>query len=102
MSEKNLPILRLISSLDNSVVEVTIIGSDAYYITCKLKKVKVFAIFIKDLEFQAAREAKLETNLKSIIPDKVVSWFFKCVFKNKLRYTLFSSKIWSKNHIEEK
>lgn len=69
------------------------IDADAYYAACKLKRAQVFIISIRDLEFQAAKKVRLETNLKSVILEKYYDLLY--VFsKKKLRYTLFLSKIW--------
>lgn len=52
LDKKNLLILIFISTLDKSVINIVIIGADAYcYIAYKLKKDQIFAIFIKNLEF---------------------------------------------------
>ena len=37
---------------------------------CKLKKAQVLPISIKNLEFQAVKEARPETNPKSVLPKK--------------------------------
>ena len=54
-------------TLDISVVNVAMIGANAYYATCKLKQAQVFAASMRDLEFQIAKEAKLEIDPKSVI-----------------------------------
>ena len=46
------------------------IGADAYRTACKLKGAQVFAVSIRDLEYQAEKEAKPETNLRSIVPEE--------------------------------
>lgn len=43
------------------------INAGTYHKACKLKKVQVFAISMKNLEYQIYKEAKLETDLKSIV-----------------------------------
>lgn len=48
-------------------VDVTIIDIDTYYVTYKLKKTRVFAISIRNLEYQAKKKAKSKTNLRNII-----------------------------------
>ena len=46
------------------------IGANAYHATCKLKKTQVFAVFMKNLDYQVEKEARLETDLRSIVPEK--------------------------------
>ncbi len=46
------------------------IDADTYYATCKLKRAQIFAIFMIDLEFQVAKKARSETNLKSVVLEK--------------------------------
>lgn len=46
------------------------IGADTYRIACKLKKAQVFAVSIRDLKYQAEKEAKPKTDSKSIVQDK--------------------------------
>lgn len=43
------------------------ISVDIYRVACKLKKAQVFAVSMRDLEYQAKKEAKPEINLKNII-----------------------------------
>lgn len=50
-SIKSLPILIYISIFGTKKVNVAIIGTDIYSITCKLKEAQVFAISIRDLEY---------------------------------------------------
>lgn len=58
------------SSLKTQIIDIAMIGTDAYHTTCHLKKAQVFAILIKDLQYQAKKEARVETNPKIIIPKK--------------------------------
>lgn len=46
---------------------MAIIGANACCVTCKLKKDRVFTIFMRDLEYQVEKEAKLKTNLRTVI-----------------------------------
>lgn len=41
-----------ISLFDIQEVNVAIISTDAYYVACKSKSTQIFALFIKDLEYQ--------------------------------------------------
>ncbi len=52
---------------NTDIVNVAIIGADAYCATCKLKGAYVFAVSMRDLEFQVAKEARPETDLKSVV-----------------------------------
>ena len=51
LNKKDLLISILISLFDKSIVKITIIDTDAYYLACKFKKAQVFIIFMKNLEF---------------------------------------------------
>lgn len=57
--KEKLPILTLetkISTLAIKKINVAIMDTNAYYTTCKLKRVQVFAIFTKDPEYQVEKE----------------------------------------------
>lgn len=43
------------------------IGVNAYCVACKLKSAQVFVVSIKDWKYQTAKEAKPETDLRSIV-----------------------------------
>lgn len=58
--KKNIPIPSQIQTLNIIELNTTIIGADAYRAACKLKKVQIFTIFIKDLEYQTEKEARSE------------------------------------------
>ena len=70
LGKKDLPISIPIPVLDKSVVDVAMIGADAYCTTCKLKEAQVFALSLRDLEFQVAKEVRSKTDLKSIISEE--------------------------------
>ena len=61
-----------------------------YRFVCQLKKAQVFAIFIKNLEFKAEKEARPETNLKTIVLEKYYD--FLDVFLKKNSDILFLNK----------
>ena len=67
---KDLQILIWESTLDTKEINIAIIGVDAYCATCTLKKAQVFAISMENLEYQAKKEARPETNLKSILSEE--------------------------------
>ena len=46
------------------------IDTDIYQTVCKLKETYIFIVFIRNLEYQAKKKAKSETNLKIIIPEE--------------------------------
>ena len=64
------PISILAPILGTDVVHVAIIGADAYRLACKLKGAQVFAVSMKDLEFQAEKKARPETDPKSVVPEE--------------------------------
>ena len=49
-------------------IDIAIIGTDAYCIVCHLKKTQVFAILIRNIQYQAMKETRAKTNPKSIVP----------------------------------
>lgn len=51
-------------------VNITMIGIDAYYITCHLKKAQVFILFLRDFQYQITKKAKAKINSKNIIPEE--------------------------------
>ena len=67
LSKKELPTSTLATTFRKNVEDVAMIGADAYCLVCQLKGAQVFAILIRDLEFQAKKEARLETNLKTVL-----------------------------------
>lgn len=60
--EKELTISTLAVSFRKDVIDIAIIGSDAYCLACQLKKAQVFAVSMKNLELQANKNAKAKTN----------------------------------------
>lgn len=41
--------------------------ANTYYLFEQLKNIRIFAISMKNIEFQAKKKARLETNLKNVI-----------------------------------
>ena len=39
-------------------IDITMISANVYYATCYLKKAQVFAILMKDIEYQAEKEVR--------------------------------------------
>ena len=75
-----MPIPPQTSTLGTKKVDVAMIGANAYRAACKLKKAQVFAVSMKDLEYQAEKEAKPETDPKMVVPAKyqdLLDVFFK-------------------------
>ena len=62
------PISTLAPTFGTDVVDVVMIGADAYRLAYNLKRVQVFAVSMRDLEFQAEKEARPETDPKSVVP----------------------------------
>ena len=67
---EGLPIPIQVTTLGTSKIDVVIIGAHGYCVACKLKRAWVFAISMRDLEYQAEKEAKPETNPRSIVPEE--------------------------------
>lgn len=59
-----------VSTLDIKEVKITIIGMDAYRTAYKLKRAQVLAISMRNLEYQVEKEARPETNPKTIVPEE--------------------------------
>lgn len=51
INKQVLPISILTSKLDKSVINITIIGANVYYVASKLKRAQVFAVSVGNLEF---------------------------------------------------
>lgn len=66
-------------------IEIAIISIDFYQIACYLKEAQVFALSIKDLIYNRIK-AKVETNLKSVIPKEYQD--FRDLFSKKNFNTL--------------
>ena len=91
--KEKLPTSTLAPIFRKNVEDVAMIGPDAYHLPQQLKRAQVFAILIRDLEFQAAeKQAKPETNSKTVVIEEYHD-FFDMFSKKRLRYTLFSLKI---------
>ncbi len=48
-------------------IDITMIGTDAYCIAYCLKKAQVFAISMRDIQYQAEKEARAKTDPKSVV-----------------------------------
>lgn len=68
--KKKLRFSTLISIVGKNVVNVEMIGGDAYYLACQLKWAQVFAGFMRSLEFLAENKVRFKRNLKSIVPER--------------------------------
>ena len=77
------------------------IGVDAYCIACRLKRAQMFAVSMKDILYQAEKEAKAKTNPKSVVPQKYHD--FLDVFSKKNSNTFPPHQKYDyKIHLEEK
>lgn len=56
------------SELKAKDINIAIIDVDVYYVTRRSKKAQVFAILIKNIEYQVEKELRARTNLQDIIP----------------------------------
>ena len=55
------------SSFKTQDINIVIISANIYYTTCYLKKAQVFAISIKDIQYQVKKKAEAKINLKNIL-----------------------------------
>ena len=65
-----------------------------YCLTCQLKNTKIFAVFLKDLEFEAKKKARPKTNWKTVVLKEYHN--FLDVFSKKNSDTL--SLYWKYNY----
>ena len=76
------------------------ISADAYCAACRLKGAQVFAVSMKDIQYQAEKEARVETDLRSVVPQEYHD--FLNIFSKKDLDTLFSHQKYNhKIHLEE-
>ena len=74
------------STSNTKDVDIAMIGADAYRAACRLKEAQVFAVSLKDLQYQAEKEARAETDPKSVVPEEYHD--FLDVFSKKNSDTL--------------
>ena len=70
-NKKKLPILipaTKKSDLKAKNIDIAIIGADAYCEACRLKGAQIFAVSMRDIQYQTEKEVRAETNLKSVVP----------------------------------
>ena len=67
-------------------IHIAMIGADAYYVACRLKRAQVFAVSMKDIQYQAEKKARAETDPTSVIPQEYYN--FLDVFSKKDSNTL--------------
>ena len=48
-------------------IDIIMIGGDTYCTACFLKEAQVFAVSMRDIQYQAEKEDRAETNLKSVV-----------------------------------
>ena len=81
-------------------IDIAIIGANAHCAACHLKRAQVFAISMRDIQYQAEKEARAETNPKSVVPQEYHD--FLDVFSKKNSDTLPPyQKYDHKIHLEE-
>ncbi len=51
-------------------IDIAMIDVDAYRTACRLKRAQVFAVFMRYIQYQAEKEARAETDLKSVVTQK--------------------------------
>ena len=80
--ELSVPILATLKSNRKAKdSDIAIIGADAYCAACHLKRAQMFAVSIRDIQYQAEKEARAETNPKSVVPQEYYN--FLDVFSKK-------------------
>ena len=48
-------------------IDIAMIGANTYCIACRLKEAQMFAVSIKNIQYQAEKDARAEINAKSVI-----------------------------------
>ena len=69
--KKELPVSILTtkkSDIKAKKIDIVMIGKDIYYAAFRLKRVQVFALLMRDIQYQAEKKTIAETNLRSIVP----------------------------------
>ena len=70
-----MPILPITTKIDGKKVDIVIIGADTYYLACRLKRAQVFAMSIRNLEYQAEKKPRPETDLRNIVLEEYHDFF---------------------------
>ncbi len=69
--ESPLPIPATIKSEPKAKdIDIAMIGADAYRAACCLKAAQMFAVSMRDIQYQAEKEARVEIDPKSVIPQE--------------------------------
>ena len=102
--KKELPIPILVTKKSDSKakdIDIAMIGADAYCTAGCLKRAQVFIISMRDIQYQAKKKARAETNLTSVVSQKYYD--FLDIFSKKDSDTLsLHQKYNHKMHMEEK
>lgn len=80
----------LAPTLSTDIIDIAIISADAYYLAYKFKRAQVLAVSIKNLKFQAIKEARPKIDPKSIIPEEYYNLLY--IFSKKNLNTLSSHR----------
>ena len=70
LSKKELPSSTLAPTFGKNVEDVAMIGINVYHLACQLKRAQVFTFSMRNLKFQAKKEARSETNSKIVLLEK--------------------------------
>ncbi len=65
--KKDIPILPRTPKICIGEADLAMIGADAYCAACRLKGAQVIVVSMRDLEYQAGKEARSETDPRSVI-----------------------------------
>ena len=88
------------SKLKAKDIDIAMIGVDTYRAACYLKRAQVFALSIRDIQYQAEKKARAETDPKSVVPQEYHN--FLDVFSKKNLDTLPPHQKYDhKIHLEE-
>ena len=101
--EKELPVPILTTKISEPKakdIDIAMIGVNAYCTACRLKRAQVFAVSMRDIQYQTEKEARAETDPKSVVPQEYHD--FLDVFSKKDSDTLLLHRKYDhKIHLEE-
>ena len=88
------------SNLKAKNIDIAMIDADAYHIACFLKKAQVFAILMKNIQYQTMKQVRTETDPRSVISQEYHD-FFDVFLKKNLDTLFLYQKYNHKIHLEE-
>lgn len=85
--KKDIPIPSRSPKIGTKEIDITLIGTDAYYAAYRLTGAQLFAVSIRDLEYQAEKEARQKIDPRSVVREEYHDLLH--IFSKKNSDTLF-------------